>query len=256
MADLSLADPLWKKSTSTVGLVVTTDGSLVNVMAAEWTYFVAKDPIMVAVVLHESNWTTARIAGLSEFSVTLCSEAQAGVADFCGSFSGADVRKTSSEDLSLRDPVVISTPWVADGVMALECTIERRVGLPHYTMVIGRAEHVHGVRESAPPLVKHDAMYSLGDAISRRQVTVGAAQLDHGLRVCAVCDPHASREAPYEVALLGDRGEVVAKQSILPDEYGDLDCFLPVPPVGPGPVRRVAVSRAGYDTGFATLPSG
>ncbi|MCD4534246.1 flavin reductase family protein [Nocardioides sp. cx-169] len=253
--NLTLDDPLWKKSTSTVGLVVTTDGSRVNVLSAEWTYFVAKAPISVAVVLHESNWTTDRISDLSEFSVTLCSDTQAHLADFCGSFSGRDIPKTSSDDLSLREPVVISTPWVGDGVMALECVVAQRVELPHYTMVIGLVEHVHGDREFKAPLVKHDAMYSLGKAVPRNQVTVGAANVGAALRVFAVCAPDASRESVYEVALLGDSGEVLAKQSIAPNEYGDLDCFMPVPSDGRGPVRRVAVSRIGYDTGFATPQS-
>lgn len=235
-----------------MGLVVTSDGSQVNVLSAEWTYFVAKDPVTVAVVLHESNWTTERLGELSEFSVTLCSDEQASAADFCGSFSGKDVPKVSSEEIALGDPVANSTPWVREGVMALECTVVQRVELPHYIMVIGEVRHVHGQHDSPRPLVKHDAMHSIGSPIARTRVTVGAGLVGGQLRVCAVASADPSPDEPYEVVLL-DGDEVLEKHVCPPNAYGDLDCLISIEARGHGPVTRVSVGRAGHEPGFATL---
>ena len=129
--DLTLSDPLWKRGTSTVGLLVTHVDRRLNVMSAEWSYFVAKDPMMVAVLIHESNWTAERVAHVDEFTLTFCSQSQAHIADFCGSFSAHDLDKGSSDALQFLESDSVSVPWIPGGVMALECTTHQRVALPH-----------------------------------------------------------------------------------------------------------------------------
>ncbi len=92
-----LPGDLWKKLTSTVGLVVTRHDGTVNVMAAEWATFVNKQPLYTAVALGPRTASRRRLEAAGEFSVTLCAEGQAALADFAGSFSVTDIDKTGSD---------------------------------------------------------------------------------------------------------------------------------------------------------------
>ncbi len=251
LAHMSLSDPLWKLLTSTVGLVTTRNGETVNVQSAEWTYFVAKSPITVAVVIHESNLSHDLLAESSEFTVTLCSESQADLADFCGSFSGRDVAKMSSDRLEFGVGRTTETPWVKGGVVALECSTTQRVPLPEYSMVIGEVTAVHGEHPAPRPLVKHDGMFSLGGRAERTAVTAGASLTPDGLSVCAVSGRDGSE--PYRVVLLNEHGERVHEQNVHANDYGDLNTTIVLPEETKRLVRRVAVRREGVEAGFATL---
>ncbi|CAM5712553.1 hypothetical protein SHIRM173S_08556 [Streptomyces hirsutus] len=107
---------LWKRLTSTVGLVCAHHDGVTNVMSAEWSYFVNKRPLYAAVVLGPRAATGRIVEAAGEFSVTLCAEDQAGLADFAGSFSVTDIDKTSSELIRLGAPEATATPWVTGGV--------------------------------------------------------------------------------------------------------------------------------------------
>src|SRR5690606_7681437 len=105
----TVPDDLWKRLTSTVGLVSVRCGAITNVMAAEWSYFVNKAPLYAAVVLGPRAATGALIAEAGEFALTLCSEDQAELADFAGAFSVADVDKTGSELIEFGAPRAIGS---------------------------------------------------------------------------------------------------------------------------------------------------
>lgn len=256
MADLTTEQPLWKKLTSTVGLLVTRDESHVNVQSVEWTYFVAKDPITVAVLVHEQNYSAELLGRCSEFSLTLCSAHQAHLADFCGSFSGRDVLKASSNALAFNEARSLATPWIDGGVMALECSITRRVDLPHYTMVLGEVVDVHGSTDSPPPLVKHDRMFALGPELDRRRVVSAVARTEAGYRVCASSSPTTASDVPYKVAVEADDGTQVASLVVEPNQYGDLDAELRLSPAQRAAARRFVVSRDGNEPGAATTELG
>lgn len=255
------SDALWKSLTTTVGLVVTTrrNPSGVNVMAAEWTYFVAKQPLQVAVVLCEGTLTRDLIRDAGEFSVTLCSAEQAGLADFVGSFSGRDIDKTTSEDLVLHEPDRTGTPWVGGGIAGLECVVRQRVELPGYLMVIGEVVAAH-VDEGhrGDPLVKHGRMYSLGPPIARRAV-VAAAELVAGetraLRVAA-SGPTEPEDAPWSVTLVAADGRAWPLGEHECDEYGDLFAEIDLDHIDPVPDPtgyRVLVERRGLKPGRAAV---
>jgi flavin reductase (DIM6/NTAB) family NADH-FMN oxidoreductase RutF len=254
--DLTLLDPVWKKLTSTVGLLVIANGDDVNVQSVEWTYFVAKDPITVAVVVHEDNWSTELIASSDEFCVTLCSASQAHLADFCGSFSGRDIHKHSSTALALRRSTLVRPPWVEGGVVALECAVTQRIDLPHYVMVLGEVRQVHGAQQSPPPLVKHDRMFELGPELKREHVTVGARESDLGYRVGASSSPQTSTEVRYEVSLRAADGAEIAAGTFPPNEYGDLDVEVPVSSADRARAHTVVASRSGNAPGVAALELG
>ncbi|MGH3328173.1 MAG: flavin reductase family protein [Streptomycetales bacterium] len=255
----SLTRYLTSQLTSTVGLVSARRGRGTNVMAAEWTYFVSKEPPHVAVVLSDDALTQQLVAEAGEFAVTLCAESQASLADFLGSVSGRDIDKTASHLLTLCDPTAIGTPWVGGGIAALECTVSQTVPLPGYRMFIGQVVAAHGSPHTAlRPLVKHGGMYRLGPAIERESL-VAAAELGGGeppgIRVAAA-GPGAAEDTPWRVSLVDWDGRRVLLGEDDPDEYGDLLAEYPLPPAAADwdlPTCQVLVERDGAQPGDARI---
>jgi flavin reductase (DIM6/NTAB) family NADH-FMN oxidoreductase RutF len=256
-----VTDVLWNRASTTVGLVVVAGNvpTRFNVMAAEWTYFVAKAPPHIAVVLSEGTFTRQAMERASEFSVTLCSASQAALADFAGSFSGHDIDKTSSEDVVFGQPSTTKVPWVTGGVAGLECVTRERVELPGYLMVIGEVVADHTEPGGAgDPLVKHGRMHSLGPALVRDSV-VAAAELRTSppvLRVAAT-GPTTPTDAPWFVTVEAADGGSWPLGSHESNEYGDLLVDIDLRAAGvDGEVggARVTVERAGLKPGRATVP--
>ncbi|MFC9425496.1 flavin reductase family protein [Streptomyces sp. NPDC056987] len=268
----AIPDQLWKKLTSTVGLVSVRHGSATNVMSAEWSYFVNKAPLYAAVVLGPRSATGALIAAAGEFSLTLCAEDQAELADFAGSFSVADIDKTGSELITFGEPSATGTPWVTGGVVAVECVLRQTVRFPVHTLYAGEVVAAHlptnaprdagGPGGTPRPLVKHGAMHTLGDPV-RRTAAVATAQLlpDGLLRIAATGPPATGRsagEARWRVTLLTADGGSVPLGEHPPAAYGDFLVDLPVPVSHRLPAERlrgcrVLVERDGAKAGYADI---
>ncbi|MFE2938926.1 flavin reductase family protein [Streptomyces sp. NPDC059255] len=279
----AIPDQLWKKLTSTVGLVSVRHGSATNVMSAEWSYFVNKAPLYAAVVLGPRSATGALIAAAGEFSLTLCAEDQAELADFAGSFSLADIDKTGSELITFGEPAATGTPWVTGGVVAVECVLRQTVRFPVHTLYAGEVVAAH-LPTSAPrapagpggaggaggtprPLVKHGAMHTLGDPVRRTAVVTTAQLLPDGLLRIAATGPVATGpaatgrsagEARWRVTLLTADGGTVPLGEHPPAAYGDFLVDLPVPVSHRLPAERlrgcrVLVERDGAKAGYADI---
>lgn len=204
--------------TSTVGLVTTNVDGRVNVMAAEWSYFVAREPLHIAVGISDQNWSHQRVQQAGEFAVTLCDESQAAVAAFAGSLTGLDVDKTSSADLELAGPTVLGTPHVRGGVLNAECAVREVVELPGYALVIGEAMWAEADDDAARcPLVKHGAMHTLGPVVLDDRTIVAANFPDPAepvLRVAATAYG-APLDAPWLVSV---------SHATTNENYLDLSC--------------------------------
>lgn len=162
------ADDVRAYLTTTVGLVTALDGTDTNVMAAEWTYFVSREPLHVAVALSELTLTHRLVLREGEFGVTICSASQAAIAAFVGSFSGASVDKLASRDIPMVPSRQIAPDRVAGGLLSAECIVRHVVELPGYRLVVGEAVEVDLHPEQlGDPLVKHGSMYRLGERIAR-----------------------------------------------------------------------------------------
>ncbi|WP_329065614.1 flavin reductase family protein [Streptomyces sp. NBC_01429] len=252
-----LPENLWKKLTSTVGLVSVRHGSATNVMAAEWSYFVNKDPLYVAVVLGPRAATRGLLTEAGEFSLTLCAEDQAELADFAGSFSVADIDKSASELIGFGAPEATGTPWVTGGVLAVECVLRETVRFPVHTLYAGEVVAAHLPPGTPRPLVKHGAMHTLGAPVRRTAIVATAQWLPGGLlRVAATGPSGAPAGAPWRVSLLTPDGGSVPLGEYPPSRYGDFLAELPVPDRAAGDRRRgcrVRVERGDAKPGYATL---
>lgn len=247
---LEIPEQLWKKATSTVGLVAVRHDTGVNVMSVEWSYFVNKDPLYAAVVLSPRSLTRDLIPPRGEFSLTLCSEEQAELADFAGSFSLGEVDKSGSDLIAFGAPEATETPWVEGGLVALECVLRETVPFPVHTMFVGEVVAAHLPGTDRRPLVKHGPMHALGAPVRRTAVAASAQFTAEGMLRVAATGPQAQGADVWRLSLLGADG-VRTELGVHPSsEYGDLLLDLPLPgPVAAG--ARVVVEREGAKPGYA-----
>ena len=240
--------------TSTVGLVTAMVDERVNVMAAEWSYFVAREPLHIAVGVSDQNWSHTLIREADEFAITLCADSQAAIASFVGSFSGLEVDKTSSADLELAGPNLLHTPHVRGGVLNAECAVREVVDLPGYALVIGEAIWTQVDDEALPnPLVKHGTMHRLGPAVTDRRVVVAAGFPDPVtpvLRIAAIAH-HAPPDAPWQISVSDTTTGVRHVDESLAESGGALMVDVELPAEASKDPLTVQVSRAGFRPGRA-----
>ena len=243
--------------TSTVGLITTPMGDGVNVMSAEWTYFVARQPLHIAVCIQDSNYTQELVQEAGEFSVTLCDTSLAALADFAGSFSGTSVDKCAANGFTMAGPHVTRTPHVAGGVLNAECVVRHTTRLPGYLLVIGEAVWAQVDDEAAErPLVKHGRMHALGEPVLARQVVASARRSPDGtgIEVAATAQGAPGRSGVWQVSARDQRS---GRSWLLmePEEIpGDLWAEIPVPDDFPTDGElAVVVERDGCAPGEALL---
>jgi flavin reductase (DIM6/NTAB) family NADH-FMN oxidoreductase RutF len=235
-----------------VGLVACVHDDGVNVMAAEWTYFLNKTPLYVGVVLSRRCLTSELVRQSGEFSVCLCSESQAELADFAGSFSAREVDKSGTELLSMRDSSAIRTPWIDGGIAAFECALREVTGMPDYQLFVGEALASHASPDCDRPLVKHGGMYSLGEPLTRIRIAASAQVTGGGagtVRVAAT--GQAPQAAPWRLTLVSDSGDIVPLGEFEPGPYDDLLADIEIPEMT-SPCR-VLVERDGLKPGWARI---
>lgn len=254
---LEIPAHLWKRATSTVGLVSVRHDHGVNVMSAEWSSFVNKEPLYVAVVLGPQTATRELVAARGEFAVTLCSEQQAELADFAGSFSLGSVDKTSSELVAFGTPEATGTPWVEGGLLAVECVLREVVPFPVHRMYVGEVVAAHFPAVDRRPLVKHGAMHALGDPIARTSVVAAVRAVDGDVLRVAATGPAAVGDDVWRVTLLTADDVAVDLGAHPSGTFGDLLVDLPLP-AGSGPLAgaRVRVERDGAKPGYARFAAG
>ncbi|WP_221349407.1 flavin reductase family protein [Streptomyces beigongshangae] len=247
---------LWKRLTGTVGLVVVRrDGEPVNVMAAEWAYFVNRTPLYAAVALGPRAVTRGLIEQAGGYSLTLCAQEQAELADFAGSFSLADVDKTTSTLIDFGSPTVTDTPWVRGGVVALECELRHVLALPVHRLFVAEVVAAHLPDTPARPLVKHGPMHGLGPALRAGRVVVGVRRDPAGVLTVAATGPGGTGD-PWRVTLLPHEAGEIPLGAYPSTAYGDLRVRIPLPPavrLAPLDHARVRVERDGAHPGFARL---
>jgi flavin reductase (DIM6/NTAB) family NADH-FMN oxidoreductase RutF len=216
----------WQFLSTSVGLITTEHGDTFNAMAAEWTYFVSRDPLHVAVALGDECLTTRLVADNREFSVTLCSEEQAPLANLLGSFSGRDVDKLSSDLVALEVPLGGGIPWVTGGVFSAACTVVDAIRLPRYTLFIALATDLY-VPPGRPrrPLVKSGDLYTLRSAVRRRHIAATATMIGTPpthVRVAATDLGGADLTEPWRVTVRAGDGRRPLSLESGSNAYGDL----------------------------------
>lgn len=161
--------------TTAVALITSGAANDYNVMAAEWTYLVARRPPHLAVCIQEANVTGDLVAESLEFGATLLTDSQTALADLAGHFSKTEVTKRTSALFTPAPSRFIEPPVIAGGLATFECRVTRIVPLPGYRLFIGEVLAAKtDPSQFLRPLIKHGGMYHLGQPTLTSQLAIAA----------------------------------------------------------------------------------
>lgn len=200
------ANPTWSEvqlkelsqyMTTTVALITSGTANDYNVMAAEWTYMVARRPPYLMVCIQDGNVSGNLIAEQLEFGATFLTEEQSVLADIAGHFSKSEMTKLSASIFETIPSKKIAPPVIRGGLATFECRVERIIFLPGYRLFIAHVLVARTDRVAKEhPLVKHGGMYRVGAPIDDSQLALAADfvetdQGDYMLRIAGRI-PHRS----------------------------------------------------------------
>lgn len=159
-------DDLDRYFATTVSLVTTRSSKGDNVMAAEWTFNVSYDPMIVAVFVNPRHATHAAILEAREFGVSMASEEQLALCSFAGGFSHREADKLTSGALRTRQGDVIGAPLIEGALAQLECKLVQTVAVGDHTAFFGEVLAAR-VDPSKKPLILYRGYRFLGEKIPR-----------------------------------------------------------------------------------------
>jgi flavin reductase (DIM6/NTAB) family NADH-FMN oxidoreductase RutF len=176
------AEDLDRYFLTTVALITTHSSKGDNVMAAEWTFNVSYDPLLIAVVVAPRHATHAAIVESGEFGVSMASTEQFALTSFAGGFSRDEADKLSADAVKTRPGAVIQAKLVEGALAQLECKLVSQHKVGDHTMFIGEVVAGRG-DEAKEPLVLYRGYRRLGEKVVRgHNLFVTATREGQGVR--------------------------------------------------------------------------
>jgi flavin reductase (DIM6/NTAB) family NADH-FMN oxidoreductase RutF len=127
--------------------------------------YVSLVPPQVAIALHPGSRTCALIRATGEFSASILSTDQLGVAMKAGR-SGRGQDKFTANGIPMLDPPVdFASPGVAESIAVLWCRVAREVETGDHVLVIGTVVHHVTLDETGRQLLR----------VARRYAALGAS---------------------------------------------------------------------------------
>ena len=120
-----------------VALVGTIVDEKPNFLTVSWIASASADPPAIAVAIRSVRYSLKGIRQHLTFSVNLPSVDLAGVANYCGSVSGAEIDKVKACNLSIFAGSLKGAPLIEQCPINMECAVMQFVEIGDHTLVIG-----------------------------------------------------------------------------------------------------------------------
>ena len=242
--------------TTTVGLITTKGRRGPNVMAAEWTFVVSRNPFLIAVHLRPKDATHDAIAEKREFGVSLVAEDQVAAMGFAGHFTFHETDKLTSELFETYPAKKIDVPMIKGCPVNLECRLVQTVQMGDHTAFVGEAVDI-ALDPTKKPIAYRRGPFRLGTRVERDRdlgvaATPGTCRPGDDVVVDGelTCAERAGREVG--VFLESRDGGSLAEGSCRTDDQGYFTVSLKVPPEAAKGDYRI-VARHGDSEGGARL---
>ncbi len=112
-------------------------------MAAGWNMKVSYDPPMLAVALHDINYTHKLVLKSKEFVVAVPSKELRDELEYFGAVSGRTVDKFLESGVKTRPGTVGKTPLLVDARINFECSLESFAKPADHYVFFGRIQAAH-----------------------------------------------------------------------------------------------------------------
>jgi flavin reductase (DIM6/NTAB) family NADH-FMN oxidoreductase RutF len=108
-----------------------------NVMISAWGGICCSSPPCVAISLRQATYTYENLMASGAFTVSIPSESQIRLADYCGTVSGRSVDKFAQTGLTPVPSELVKAPYVKEFPLVLECKVIRTIEIGLHTQFIG-----------------------------------------------------------------------------------------------------------------------
>jgi flavin reductase (DIM6/NTAB) family NADH-FMN oxidoreductase RutF len=108
-----------------------------NFITVSWIGSASADPPAIAVAIRSVRYSLRGIREHRTFSVNLPSVDMVGVADYCGSVSGATVDKVTACNFSLFSGGLKCAPMIAQCPVNMECEVLQFVEVGNHSLIVG-----------------------------------------------------------------------------------------------------------------------
>ncbi len=108
-----------------------------NVMISAWGGICCSSPPCVAISLRQATYTYENLMTSGAFTVSIPSESQIRLADYCGTVSGRSVDKFARTGLTPVPSELVKAPYVKEFPLVLECKVIRTIEIGLHTQFIG-----------------------------------------------------------------------------------------------------------------------
>jgi len=163
---------IWRKTTTSVGLVTSEKNGKENVMACEWAFQVSINPPNYAIIIGKKKATTEFILHSMEFGLTFISDEQATQSHIAGSYSAYELDKIDTGLFPLRKGKHIKAPVLTEGLLAIECKVIEVIERENSYMFIGEALYAEYRNDKSPILYHAGKYFKLGEQIPKPELNL------------------------------------------------------------------------------------
>jgi len=174
--DLGWGDPKASKWATNVGLITSDGPHGLNIMAAEWTYYVSYTPALISVHIGRGSKdkagkaTLENIRATKEFGVNLASQEQNAVSSIAGKSSGKEVDKISllkEYGAEFYAAKKIKPPMLKGAATNAECKVKDILDMGDHAMVLGEVLEIESDQSKQPLIYSGNKYWKLGEHISK-----------------------------------------------------------------------------------------
>ncbi|HEX7033943.1 MAG TPA: flavin reductase family protein [Nitrososphaera sp.] len=132
-----IPDNIYRYFATTVGLITTKGNKGRNVMAAEWTMHISYEPMLIAVIVHDSP-TYWNIQETQVFGVNIASDDQAELVNIAGGYSATEIDKLDIPGIfKTYDAKHIDVPMIKGCALNAECKVTMIEKIGDHIMIVG-----------------------------------------------------------------------------------------------------------------------
>lgn len=113
-----------------------------NLLTVAWTGTVCSDPAMLYISVRPERYSYDIIRKNMEFTLNLTTEALAAATDRCGVTSGRDRNKWTENNLTPRQGIKVSCPYIEESPLSIECRVRSIIPLGSHSMFLAEVVNV------------------------------------------------------------------------------------------------------------------
>ena len=115
-----------------------------NIITITYVTGVNEDPPMIAIAIRPEKYSNKIIKESGEFVVNVPTREILSEIDYCGTFSGKNVNKFESTNLTPLKADKVKPPIIKECPISIECKVVKVISFPSHDLFVGEVVALHG----------------------------------------------------------------------------------------------------------------